>query len=90
MNELERSRQNPTDKTREELLNTPWEELNSWERILKPILEQNPHMTLKMAIDSKDMVVHEKVEKFVKRLREMPYDLSKVGQSFVTFLPRKK
>jgi len=36
-----------------------------------------------------DQLVNEEVEKFVKELIEMPYDLSKVGQSFVTFLPRQ-
>lgn len=89
MKESERSRQNPTDKTREELLKTPWEELNSWEKILQPTLERNPDMTLKEAIDSKDMIIHEEAIKFVKRLMAMPYDLSKVGQSFVTFLLKK-
>lgn len=36
-----------------------------------------------------DKLVNEEVEKFVKELMEMPYDLSKLGQSFVTFLPRQ-
>lgn len=42
---------NPTTRTREELLNTPWGELNWLERILQSWLKLYPDMTLEAAID---------------------------------------
>jgi|WetSurMetagenome_2_1015567.scaffolds.fasta_scaffold581211_1 hypothetical protein len=42
---------NPTTKTQEELLNTPWEELNWLEQILQSWLKKCPEMTLEEAID---------------------------------------
>lgn len=41
-----------TSKTREEIINSKWEELNYEEGILQRHLEKNPKMTLKEATDS--------------------------------------
>ena len=56
MNELEDWKKLVTDKTQEQLLNTPEAELNSYERIMRSWIIQYPGLTLEDAIELLDVL----------------------------------
>jgi len=51
MKELEKNLEQPTGKTREELLTSSEDELNSYERMLRSMLSRYPELTLEEAIE---------------------------------------
>jgi len=51
MKELEKNLEQPTGKTKEELLTSSEDELTSYERMLRSMLSRYPELTLEEAIE---------------------------------------